>query len=224
MLKAQKKVTKKELKSDPFFEKMDQFLSFYKRNEKIIWTVILSVVVVVIAASFISRSAARKAEKAKSQISIAQFYLKGGLEDMAVSTFSEIRDGLYGKRYAGHAAYHLGGIHLQKGNYDDADAELSFFLKTGKGDNLMKATAWAGLAAIAEIKGDYAYASESYLKASGLSELQVSQFNFLENAFVNAVKAGNNKNTLQILASMEKLNLNETQKNKVKAFRELIKE
>jgi len=224
MLKAQKKVTKKELKSDPFFEKMDQFLSFYKKNEKLIWSVILSAVIIIIATSFISRSVMRKADKAKSQISIAQFYLKGGREDLAVSTFAEIRDGLYGKRYVGHAAYHLGGIHIQNRNYDEAEKEYSFFLDSSKGDKLMKATAWAALGAVAEIRGNYNYASECYLKASALSELPVSQFNFYDKAFVNAIKINDTNRALSILQLMEKIDLNESQKNKVKAFREMIKE
>lgn len=224
MLKAQKKVTKKELKSDPFFEKMDQFLSFYKRYEKIIWTVIISAVILVVAASFISRSLMRKADKAKSQISIAQFYLKGGREDLAISTFAEIRDGLYGKRYAGLAAYHLGGIYLQNSNYEEAENEYTLFLDSGKGDYLMKATAWAGLGAVAEMRENYTYASECYLKASALSELPVSQFGYYDKAFVNAMKINDTNRASTILKSMEKLELNELQENKVKAFREMIKE
>jgi len=224
MLKAQKKVTKKELKSDPFFEKMDLFLSFYKKNEKMIWTVVISAVIIIVAASFISRAAIRKAEKAKSQISIAQFYLKGGMEDLAVSAFSEIRDGLYGRRYSGLAAYYLGNIHLQNRNYDEAEEEYSFFLDSKKGDNLMRATAWAGLGAVAEVKQNYSRASECFMNASALSSLQNNKFSYYEKAFINTMKLNDPNRASAILNAAEKLNLDEIQKNKVKAFREMIKQ
>ncbi len=222
MLKARKKMTKKELKTDPFFEKMDATLRFYKKYEKRIWTLISVVVIVVIAGSYITRATVKKHEKAKSQISIAQFYLKGGQEDRAVSLLSELRDGLYGKKYAGYAAYYLGDINLKNRNYEQAEENYEQFLNSKSGDRLMKATAWAALASIQESRDLYEKAAENYMEAVELSDLTTLKMSYGEKAFRNAMKTGDTVQAELILDLLEKLELNETQKQKIVSYRAMI--
>ncbi|MCD6234346.1 MAG: hypothetical protein DRP86_03060 [Candidatus Neomarinimicrobiota bacterium] len=222
MLKARKKMTKKELKTDPFFEKMDALLRFYKRNEKRIWTILIVVILLVVAGSYITRTVVKKQEKAKSQISIARFYMRSAQEDRAVSLLSEVRDGLYGKKYIGYAAYYLGDINLNNRNYEEAEENYREFLSSKSGDRLMKATAWAALGAIEENRKAYDKAGEFYLKALNLAELASQKMNFGENAFQNALKAGNTQQAENILDILEKLDLNEIQKNKIVSYRALI--
>ncbi|MDK2976779.1 MAG: Tetratricopeptide repeat-like domain [Candidatus Marinimicrobia bacterium] len=222
MLKARKKMTKKELKTDPFFERMDALLRFYKRNEKRIWTILIVVILIGIAGSYITRSTIKKQEKAKSQISIAQFYMKSGQEDRAISLLSEVRDGLYGKKYIGYAAYYLGDIYLKNRNYDQAEENYREFLRSNSGDRLMKATAWAALGAVEESRDAYEKASEFYLEALKLAELTNRKMNFGEKAFQNALKAGNIQRAEHVLLLLEKLDLNEIQKNKIVSYRILL--
>jgi len=222
MLKARKKMTKKELKTDPFFEKMDALLRFYKRNEKRIWTIMLAVILIGIAGSYITRSVVKKNEKAKSQISIAQFYMKSGQEDRAVSLLSEVRDGLYEKKYIGYAAYYLGDIHLKNRNYEQAEENYREFLSSKSGDRLMKTTAWAALGAVEESRKGYEKAAEFYLEALKLAELTSRKINFGEKVFQNSLKAGNTQKAEEVLDLLEKLDLNDVQKNKIVSYRALI--
>jgi predicted negative regulator of RcsB-dependent stress response len=223
MLKARKRMTKKELKTDPFFEKMDTFVRFYRRNEKKIWTGIVLLIVVILSASYITRSVTRKNEKAKSQISIAQFYLKGGQQDMAIELLNELKDGLYGDKYAGFAAYYLGGIYLKNKEYDQAEENYDLFLNHKSGDNMMKATAWAGLASIAEIQQNPEEASANFFKAANLANLKSLKVQFAEKAFKNSIKAGDTKRAELILEMFEKLDLNEEQENKLQGYRNMIR-
>jgi predicted negative regulator of RcsB-dependent stress response len=223
MLKARKRMTKKELKTDPFFEKMDTFVRFYRRNEKKIWTGIVLLIVVILSASYITRSVTRKNEKAKSQISIAQFYLKGGQQDMAIELLNELKDGLYGDKYAGFAAYYLGGIYLKNKEYDQAEENYDLFLNHKSGDNMMKATAWAGLASIAEIQQNPEEASANFFKAANLANLKSLKVQFAEKAFKNSIKAGDTKRAELILEMLEKLDLNEEQENKLQGYRNMIR-
>ncbi len=222
MLKARKKMTKKELKRDPFFERMDTLIRFYRRNEKKIWTVIVLLVVVVLSASYITRVTMKKHEKARSQLSIAQFYMRGGQEDVAVELFNEIKDGLYGKKYAGFAAYYLGGIHLSNKDYDLAADNYETFLASKSGDDLMKATAWAGLAAVAEIREDLAEASANFFKAANLIELKNRKIRYAEKAFKHALKTGDLKRAELALDMIEKLDLNDEEENKLQGYRDMI--
>jgi Tfp pilus assembly protein PilF len=223
MLKARKRMTKKELKTDPFFEKMDTFVRFYRRNEKKIWTGIVLLIVVILSASYITRSVTRKNEKAKSQISIAQFYLKGGQQDMAIELLNELKDGLYGDKYAGFAAYYLGGIYLKNKEYVQAEENYDLFLNHKSGDNMMKATAWAGLASIAEIQQNPEEASANFFKAANLANLKSLKVQFAEKAFKNSIKAGDTKRAELILEMFEKLDLNEEQENKLQGYRNMIR-
>jgi len=223
MLKARKRMTKKELKTDPFFEKMDTFVRFYRRNEKKIWTGIVLLIVVILSASYITRSVTRKNEKAKSQISIAQFYLKGGQQDMAIELLNELKDGLYGDKYAGFGAYYLGGIYLKNKEYDQAEENYDLFLNHKSGDNMMKATAWAGLASIAEIQQNPEEASANFFKAANLANLKSLKVQFAEKAFKNSIKAGDTKRAELILEMLEKLDLNEEQENKLQGYRNMIR-
>lgn len=223
MLKPRKKMTKKELKTDPFFEKMDAFLRFYKRNEKRIWTILIAVILIGISGSYITRSEIKKQEKAKSQISIAQFYMKSGQEDRAVSLLSEVRDGLYGKKYIGYAAYYLGDINLKNRNYKQAEENYREFLSSKSGDRLMKATAQAALGAVEESREAYEKASEFYLEALKLADLTNLKINFGEKAFQNALKAGHTQKAEHVLDLLEKLDLDEIQKNKIVSYRALLR-
>ncbi|MDD3807131.1 MAG: tetratricopeptide repeat protein [Candidatus Marinimicrobia bacterium] len=222
MLKPRKKMTKKELKKDPFFERMDALVRFYHKHQQKIWTVILVVVVVAVGGSFINRSIAKKQSQAKSQLTIAQFYLRSGQEEFAIAIFSEVKDGLYGDKYAGDAAYYLGYINFENQNYEKAKENYHFFLESKGDDTLMKSSALASLGSIEELQGNYNIASEYYRKALEIADLTYLKMSYGEKAFQNALKAGNITQAQLILEDLEKLELNEIQTNKLMAYASMI--
>ena len=171
MLRKHKRLTKKELKKDPFLIFTAQVVE-YLREEwmKIAGTV--AVVAVVIIAAFLIVNGRQKGEinaydRAMTALSNNAPEASELLENL-VSRYG-------GSERAGEALIALGNQSLLTEDYDSAEKQFSTYFKKYTDNPILALNACNGLASIYEHKGDFSKAAETY--ESFISKNASSVFN-----------------------------------------------
>lgn len=223
MLQAQKKISRKELKKDPFFEEIDRIIRIYQEKQQAIW-IILAVVIVLIA-SIWGFMALRnsKLDDASAAFGIAEQYYANRDYDSAKSKFNEVIN-LYGStEYAGKADFYLGMIALNAFDYETAKSIFTKYLDEYASDSENTATALSGLATIAVHDEDYKNAASYYQKAADQSKYRFNQIEYLEKSVRENVRAGDLETAAASLKKLAALPaLTDSEKEKKNALEALI--
>ncbi len=169
MLRARKKITKKELKHDAMLEaiyKVEIFVKSYSKQVMYGGIVFLAVIVI----SFMMLNSKREAEaNADAAVSIAQFkLLTGDFQDAAVRLDDAQR------RYPGTKAviegkFYLANANYLMGNFEEAEKYYLEFLSESSNNPILESSANSGLGAIKEDNNDHSSAANYYIKASMIS-------------------------------------------------------
>jgi len=126
MLKPKRKISKKEIKRDPFLESIFSIKTHFTDKKQYYTRIILAVLAVFIIGSFYLKSQDTNRESAENILSKAMVFLALNDEDNAMIHLQEVIDE-YGSTVAGrNASFYLGRIYLDKGEYDLA---LPYFEK-----------------------------------------------------------------------------------------------
>ena len=182
MLQARKKIQKKELKKDPFFEKIDQGVRFYNSNKNFIYGSLIFILLVV-AGLFVLNNKQTNAETASAaSFGIAQQYLDQGDFDSAESRLNELLYTKADKKYKGLATYYLAYIAMNRQEYDAALPLFEKYLNEYHNQVLYNESALNAIARIEEGKGNLAKAADYFKKAADVSESYRKDFTFLNNA------------------------------------------
>ena len=133
MLKPKRKISKKEIKRDPFLEGIFSIKTHFTEKKRYYTRIILAVLAVFIIGSFYLKSQDTNRESAENILSKAMVFLALSDEDNAMIHLQEVIDE-YSSTVAGrNASFYLGRIYLDKGEYDLA---LPYFEKyAAKGRN-----------------------------------------------------------------------------------------
>ena len=133
MLKPKRKISKKEIKRDPFLESIFSIKTHFTEKKQYYTRIILTVLAVFIMGSFYLKSQDTNRESAENILSKAMVFLALNDEDNAMIHLQEVIDE-FGSTVAGrNASFYLGRIYLDKGEYDLA---LPYFEKyAAKGRN-----------------------------------------------------------------------------------------
>ncbi|MDI6766615.1 MAG: tetratricopeptide repeat protein [Bacteroidota bacterium] len=176
MLKPKKKLTKKEMKQDTLITSYAKVTSFYYENKKYINYAITGLVVIVIAIIIYTNNRRANNEKAATELGkVFSIYDAGtsdprqfqiaidGQPERGIMGLRAIVDN-YGSSPSGDVArFYLANAYLNLGNYDGA---LKHF-KSFDGDNdMLAASAIAGIGTCYEAKGDFEKAASNYEKAA----------------------------------------------------------
>ena len=210
MLRARKKITKKELKHDAMLEaiyKIETFVKSYSKQVAYGGIGLLALIVV----SVMMLNSKREAEvKAESAVGIAQFkLLTGDFQDAEV----RLEDAL--RRYPGTKAsregiFYLANAHYLLGNMEEAETYYLEFLAERLNDPILESSANSGLAAIKEDNNDNLSAANYYMKASFLSTGTVQSEAYMLSSIRNYYKSGDiemAKEMVDDMLSNEKLNV-----------------
>ena len=126
MLKPKRKISKKEIKRDPFLESIFSIKTHFTDKKQRYTRIILAVLAVFIIGSFYLKSQDTNMDSAENILSKAMVFLALNDEDNAMIHLQEVIDE-YGSTVAGrNASFYLGRIYLDKGEYDLA---LPYFEK-----------------------------------------------------------------------------------------------
>lgn len=153
MLKPKKKISKQELKKDPFLEFINEAQNWVSERKKIIYQVGIGIIVVVAVLYFAGNTRTNSNNEAEALLGEA--LLSQDLGDFENSRFQlqnlidEYSDTKAGKQ----GLYYFGKILFEENNYTEAETYLSEYVKEGSIPELQSAS-YKMLANIAITNGD----------------------------------------------------------------------
>lgn len=173
MLTPKKKITKKEIRHDKLIENYFKLKAFYLDYQKYIWGALAGLVVIIALIFFYSSSRKSNEEQATTELSKIFKTYDNGAYQQAIDGFPEKKIlGLkaivekYSSSEAGETAkIYLANCYLNLGKVDEA---LKYFDDYSGSNELLKISAYTGLATCYEIKGNLSESASYYVKASSV--------------------------------------------------------
>jgi len=158
MLRKHKRLTKKELKKDPFVIFTAQALDFIKNEGTKIGGTILIVVVVISLGTFFFKS------RNKSEINAfdAAFTALQNDAPEALDLLRNVVDTHGSSDKAADALLKLGNIYFNQKDYELSEKYFNQYINKFSGDPLSDFNAYNGLGVVYEEKGDYTKAAKTY--------------------------------------------------------------
>ncbi|MBU1298862.1 MAG: tetratricopeptide repeat protein [Bacteroidetes bacterium] len=203
MLKPKKKLTKKEMKVDPLISTYTKFTNFYYNNKKYISYATTGLVVIIIAIIFYVNNIRKNNEIAAAELGkIFHFYDQGdyqsvinGQPEKGIKGLKSIVDEYGGSKSGNLARYYLANSYYMIGETDQA---LEEFNNVSLSDHLLQASAYAGIAACYERKGNNLEAAKYYYKAADEVSDQSQTPEYLNLAAKNYGTAGEKTKAVDI--------------------------
>lgn len=209
MLKKKKKLSKKEIKQDKLVEFYYKAYGFFDDNKSRILT--YGVVVIVIAAALVFYFNHNNEENTEAGIQLAsvlQSYDQGAylnaIEGQAGTNVIGLRKivAQYGSTENGETAkIYLANSYNRLGKTEDA---FKYYKDYNGSIPMYKATALAGQAGYYADKKEYEKAADLYKKAASISETDVLNSDYLLNAGINYINAGEKSKAKSMFEKIKK--------------------
>jgi len=122
----------------------------------------------------------------------------------AVISLQRVLDEYGSSDVADAACFELADAQFRLRSYDDAQATYQRYLDDFGGDPMLVASAWGGLAAIDEQKGEYEAGAEKNLKAANLDITSFQAPEFLRHAIRCAIDANDTTTALNAFKLLDK--------------------
>ena len=202
MLRARKKISKKELKHDPMLEMIFKVETFFRNHSKEIGYGVIGVVALLVVGIMLMSSKSEAEVDAAAAVGIAQFkFMTGDFQDAIVRLEDALRK-YPGTDAATRGLFYLGSANYQANNKDDAEKNFRDFLDENPDDALLIASAYAGIAAVREDNEDPAEAAKYYRDAATNAESQFQIEMYTISAVRNFHKSGSSGIALELIADM----------------------
>ena len=140
MLKPKKKITKKEIKRDPFLETVDKIEYSIEKNKNTYINVVIAVIVIFIAGNFFLKNQKDKENSAKSALGLALVAFDNGDYENAKFQFESILSDYDNSESANVANYYLGKIAFENKDFTNSMLYLDRFFNSGVLDILIPGT------------------------------------------------------------------------------------
>ena len=140
MLKPKKKITKKEIKRDPFLETVDKIEYSIEKNKNTYINVVIAVIVIFIAGNFFLKNQKDKENSAKSALGLALVAFDIGDYENAKFQFESILSDYDNSESANVANYYLGKIAFENKDFANSMLYLDRFFNSGELDILIPGT------------------------------------------------------------------------------------
>ncbi len=216
---AQKHMTKKELKEDPFFEEVAHIVDFFRKHQNSLITV--GIIILLLVAGFFGSKAimSQQNEKAGGYFGIAMdYYTKNQLieaEDQFMLVAEQYKRTDWGKR----SYYYLGLIAQALGQPEEESLEyFKTYVNTNLEDAAMKASAYQLIGTYYYRNGDLLTAGENYLKAARKTLAKSEKVNLGIRAGEAFIEADTGKKLDEVINYLGSLELNDIEKARVKAL------
>jgi tetratricopeptide (TPR) repeat protein len=190
MLKARKKITKREIKEDPlvtFYVRTQKFLQKHSKQFNI------GLLVVVVIATFIvldTRSKRAGNKRAESSIVTAeQIYFSRNF-DRAITELQAVIQANPGTVSAGRSVFYMANCYYEKGEYADAMQFYQQYLNDYGSIDYFKISSQSGIGACLENEGRFEEAAGAYEEAASMAEKSFTRPFDLQNAARCYAQAG----------------------------------
>ena len=165
MLKAQRRISRKELKEDPLITYVIRVQNYFEIYFKQIAYAVLGVITVIVL-GYMMYSSKKEAEAAAlSEVSKAELYYANGQYEQVKPQFQKIIDDYGGTRGAGKATYFLANIYYLTGDLDEAERYFRQYIDDYADYALLILSAYEGLGNCSEDRQKYDRAIEFYQEA-----------------------------------------------------------
>ncbi len=209
MLKAQKKISMKEIKEDRIVTMYFQTQTWIEQNKRLAAYIVgIPIAIAVIIFFWVQKRSEWNLEANTKLAKIMSYYDQGKYQEAVSGVPQQGIQGLeaivqeHGSVPSGQLAkFYLANCYFALGNYERA---LSTYDDVSIGEKMIKSAALAGEAACYEAKGNYSEAASYYEKAAskGIPDLQAPEN--LQRAAVNYAAAGEKQKAVDILQKIKK--------------------
>lgn len=209
MLKAQKKISKKELKQDALLTGVAKATSFYESNRKNLGIVVGAVALLIVGSLVYTKNKTDSNEKANAEFGkIYSFYDNNqyqiaidGVTERGIVGLKAIVEN-YGSTDAGNLArFYLANAYYHLGKHDEAQ---KYFEDFSASSQLLTVSRLAGIAGCFEAKGEHEKAAENYEKAAVTYPKDVDAAANLNHAADNYALAGKKDRALDLYKKLKK--------------------
>ena len=209
MLRARKRITKKDIKHDAMLEAIYKIETFVKRYSKQVTYGGVGLLALIVVSVMMLNSKREAEVKAESAVGIAQFkLLTGDFQDAEVRLEDVLRK-YPGTKAAREGKFYLANAHYLLGNMEDAEIYYLEFLAESSNDPVLESSANSGIAAIKEDKNESLSAANYYMKASSLSTGTIQSEAYMLSSIRNYFKSGEIERAKEMVDDMlanDKLN------------------
>ena len=140
MLKPKKKITKKEIKRDPFLETVDKIEYSIEKNKNTYINMVIAIIVIFIGGNFFFKNQIDKENSAKSALGLALVAFDNGDFENAKFQLESILSDYDNSESANVANYYLGKIAFENKDFANSMVYLDRFFNSGKLDILIPGT------------------------------------------------------------------------------------
>ena len=190
MLKARKKITKREIKEDPLVTFYVRTQKFLQKHSKPFYIGILAVIVIATFIMLDSRSRRTGNIRAESRVVTAeQIYFSRDF-DRAIPELQAVIQESPGTVSAGRSVFYMANCYYEKGEYADAMRFFQQYLDDYGSIDYFKISSQSGIAACLENEDRFAQAGDAYEKAASMAADYFTRPFDLKNAARCYVQAG----------------------------------
>ena len=140
MLKPQRKITRKEIKRDPFLETIDKIEYNFEQNKKTYLYIALGLIAVIISVNVLLNKQAQKNIGSNSALGIALVAFDNEDYENAKFQFETILSDFSGTNSSNIANYYLGKISFENNELIKAESYLNEYLNNSEPDILIPGT------------------------------------------------------------------------------------
>ncbi len=208
MLTKKKKIRRKEIKEDKLVTFVRNAQIFYEEYKtKVITGVIVFAVVVFGAYYFITQQQSANEEAGIALSRVMKIFDQGsyleaieGRQGTNIIGLKKIVEEYSGTENGETAKIYLANAYAYLGNYEEA---LKYYEDYNGDIDIYKASALAGQASYYAAKKDYEKAADLYLQAAKVSEINAQNPDYLLNAAINYLNAGNKEEANVLLKKIK---------------------
>ncbi|GAB4332604.1 MAG: hypothetical protein Kow0037_10270 [Calditrichia bacterium] len=170
MLKAKKKITKRELKEDKFVTFTFKARDWIEENAKTLIYGGIALLVLIVLISFYTRSKQNANIQANAMLGEAQLAMSQNDSDKAERLLLKLVEDYSGVTAAGQGCYVLAKLYWEKEEFAKAETYFQKYIDDYADDELLTASALAGLADCYLHKQDVKGAAELYERAAKVNK------------------------------------------------------
>ncbi|MCU0643830.1 MAG: tetratricopeptide repeat protein [bacterium] len=166
MLKARKRITKRQIKEDKFVTTYFKTVDFINKNSRNVTIGFISILAIIVLFLFMARSKQTAELQASEQLAKANTEISQNNLTQAIDILLNMVDNYSGTKSAENGAFLLAYTYFQKGEYEKAQSNFEKYLDDYGDNKILTSSAYSGLAASLEQQGKFLDAAEWYEKGA----------------------------------------------------------
>ena len=131
MLKPKRKITRKEIRRDPFLETIDKLESTFEKNKKTFLNVVLGLIAIALITNFLLEKQNVKNIDSNSALGVAMVAFENRDYENAKFQFESIISEFSGTAAFDIANFYLGRIYFENNDFEESESFLNTFINSG---------------------------------------------------------------------------------------------